>query len=82
QTHPRGGADEMVVLWWLWARGGGDGEGRVSKSECRDRRDRKVRSIFGLRWNTHRKTFPVTGGGGGGGGSGGRKIWWGRELNV
>ncbi|GKB27866.1 hypothetical protein Tco_0867267 [Tanacetum coccineum] len=25
QTHPHGGADGMVVLWWLWARGGGDG---------------------------------------------------------
>ncbi|GKF90388.1 hypothetical protein Tco_0274089, partial [Tanacetum coccineum] len=25
QTDPNSGADEMVVLWWLWARDGGDG---------------------------------------------------------
>ncbi|GJZ46274.1 putative reverse transcriptase domain-containing protein [Tanacetum coccineum] len=52
----------MVVLWWLWARGGGDGEWRVAESECRDRRDRAAGIIF----EVGRKSPPENFSGGGG----------------
>ncbi|GJX64171.1 hypothetical protein Tco_0298514 [Tanacetum coccineum] len=55
-----GGGMEMKVVDY----GGGVGFRRVAESGSGDRVDRMVRSIFGLRRKSRRKTFPAAGGGG------------------
>ncbi|GKG46357.1 hypothetical protein Tco_0501203, partial [Tanacetum coccineum] len=69
-----GDGGDVVRLWRWWRGCGGGVDGgyrRVEESGVVDRVDRSGGSNFGLRQNTHRKSFPAVVNGDGGG-SGGR----------
>ncbi|GKC11249.1 hypothetical protein Tco_1008031 [Tanacetum coccineum] len=56
--------DDVMMRVAAAAETGGWGGRRVEESGCGDRIDPVMRSVFGLRRKSRRKTFPAAGGGG------------------